>query len=87
MASSDAARRNHDAPFPNHRSTLKVTDPALVEVFDNWALDEVIQDAPLKQAFYGNILVGGGPAPVRAYVLRAVSNQVECSTGRSGSRR
>jgi 4-carboxymuconolactone decarboxylase len=33
--------------FPNHQSTLKVTDPELVEIFDNWAFDEVIRDAPL----------------------------------------
>src|SRR5271165_4799899 len=47
MALSDAAQRNHDALFPDHSSTLKVTDPELVEIFDNWAFDEVIDDAPL----------------------------------------
>jgi len=41
------AQRHHDELFPVHRSTLKVTDPELVEIFDNWAFDEVIQDAPL----------------------------------------
>jgi 2,5-diketo-D-gluconate reductase A len=34
MASSDAARRNHDELFPDHVSTLARTDPELVEVFD-----------------------------------------------------
>lgn len=47
MAISDAAQRNHDALFPNHTSTLKVTDPELIENFDNWAFDDVIEDAPL----------------------------------------
>jgi 4-carboxymuconolactone decarboxylase len=47
MAISDAAQRNHDAMFPQHRSTLKLTDPELVEIFDNWAFDEVMTDAPL----------------------------------------
>jgi hypothetical protein len=47
MATSDAARRHHDALFPNHRSTLKNTDPELIEIFDDWAFDEVIEDAPL----------------------------------------
>ena len=47
MAISDAAQRNHDAMFPQHRSTLKLTDPELVEIFDNWAFDEVMRDAPL----------------------------------------
>ena len=47
MALSHAAQRNHDALFPHHPSTLKVTDPELIEIFDNWAFDEIIEDAPL----------------------------------------
>src|SRR5208337_3074112 len=43
MAIGEEAQRNHDALFPNHKSTLKVTDPELVEVFDNWAFDEVLK--------------------------------------------
>ena len=48
MAITDTARRNHDAMFPDHRTTLKVSDPELVELFDNWAFDEVMRDAPLE---------------------------------------
>ncbi len=33
--------------FFDHPSTLRVTDPALIEIFDNWAFDEVIEDALL----------------------------------------
>jgi 4-carboxymuconolactone decarboxylase len=40
---SAAAQRNHDELFPDHVSTLKVTDPELIEVFDNFAFDEVLQ--------------------------------------------
>ena len=47
MAISDEAQRNHDALFPNHTSTLKVTDPELVEIFDNWAFGELLQDSAL----------------------------------------
>src|SRR5271165_616393 len=47
MAISQAAQRNHDALIPDYQSTLKVTDPELIEIFDNWAFDEVIEDAPL----------------------------------------
>jgi 4-carboxymuconolactone decarboxylase len=47
MSISEVARKNHEALFPNHRSTLKVTDPELVEVFDNFAFDEVLS--------YGNL--------------------------------
>lgn len=47
MAISDAAQRNHDALFPNHSSKLKVSDPELIEIFDNWAFDEVLRDSTL----------------------------------------
>jgi 4-carboxymuconolactone decarboxylase len=47
MAISETARRNHDAMFPRHASTLERTDPELVEIFDNWAFDEVMRDGPL----------------------------------------
>ena len=36
------AHRNHEELFPNHQSTLKVTDPELIEIFDNFAFDEVL---------------------------------------------
>jgi 4-carboxymuconolactone decarboxylase len=47
MAISKEARRNHDALFPDFASTLKVTDPELIELFDNWAFDEVLKDGIL----------------------------------------
>lgn len=39
---SEAAHKNHEELFPNHKSTLKVTDPELIEVFDHFAFDEVV---------------------------------------------
>lgn len=47
MAISEAARRNHDELFPGHVSTLAVTDPEFIEVFDNFAFDEVLRDSAL----------------------------------------
>jgi 4-carboxymuconolactone decarboxylase len=47
MAIGEQAQRHHDALFPNHVSTLKVTDPELIELFDNWAFDEVLKDGVL----------------------------------------
>jgi 4-carboxymuconolactone decarboxylase len=47
MAVSETAQRNHDELFPGHVSTLKATDPELVEVFDNFAFDEVLQHSSL----------------------------------------
>src|SRR4051812_6231287 len=47
MAVSETARRNHDELFPGHVSTLAVTDPELIEVFDNFAFDEVLRHGGL----------------------------------------
>jgi 4-carboxymuconolactone decarboxylase len=47
MAISEAAQRNHDTLFPNHESTLKMTDPELIEIFDNWAFGDVLEDGTL----------------------------------------
>lgn len=41
MAITETAARNHARLFAGHVSTLKVTDPELIEVFDNFAFDEV----------------------------------------------
>ena len=43
MTISRTAQRNHDQLFPDHVSTLTITDPELIEVFDNFAFDEVLQ--------------------------------------------
>lgn len=43
MGISETARKNHETLFPNRESTLKVTDPELVEAFDNFAFDEVLR--------------------------------------------
>jgi 4-carboxymuconolactone decarboxylase len=47
MGISETANKNHAELFPNRKSTLKVTDPELIEVFDNFAFDEVLA--------YGNL--------------------------------
>jgi 4-carboxymuconolactone decarboxylase len=45
MAISENAQRNHDELF--HESTLSVTDPELIEIFENWAFGELLKDAVL----------------------------------------
>jgi 4-carboxymuconolactone decarboxylase len=45
---TEAAIRNHEELFPNHTSTLQKTDPELIEVFDNFAFDEVISRGSLN---------------------------------------
>src|SRR3954447_2438126 len=41
------AQANHDQLFPGRVSTLAVTDPELIDVFDNFAFDEVLRDSKL----------------------------------------
>jgi hypothetical protein len=48
VAVNDVARKTHEQLFPGHVSTLAVTDPELIEYFDNFAFDEA----------------GGSPPPV-----------------------
>lgn len=42
MGISDTANKNYEALFSKHESKLQTTDPELVEVFYNFAFDEVI---------------------------------------------
>jgi len=42
MSISETANKNHEELFQNHKSTLIVRDPELIEVFDNFAFDEVL---------------------------------------------
>jgi 4-carboxymuconolactone decarboxylase len=47
MAPNEQARKNHEKLFPGHVYTLAVTDPELIEIFDNFAFDEVLRDSKL----------------------------------------
>jgi 4-carboxymuconolactone decarboxylase len=47
MAVSETARQNHEQLFPGYVSTLAVTDPELIEAFDNFAFDEVLRHSRL----------------------------------------
>ena len=47
MKITEAAQRNHEELFPNHQSTLKLTDPELIEIFDNFAFDEALAESKL----------------------------------------
>ena len=48
MAPSERALNNHAELFPGHVSTLAVTDPDLIETFDNFAFDEVLRHGTLE---------------------------------------
>ncbi len=47
MTPNERARKNHDKLFPGRVSTLAVTDPELIEIFDNFAFDEVLRHGEL----------------------------------------
>lgn len=47
MAPNAQARKNHDELFPKHVSTLATTDPELIDIFDNFAFDEVLRETKL----------------------------------------
>ena len=47
MRITETARKNHEELFPNRKSTLMMTDPELIETFDNFAFDEVLRHGNL----------------------------------------
>ena len=47
MSINETTNKNHEKLFPDHESTLKITDPELLEIFENFAFDEVLS--------YGNL--------------------------------
>jgi len=47
MAISENAKKYHERMFPNYESKLLETDPEFVELFDNFAFDEVIHQDDL----------------------------------------
>jgi len=48
MAISKTARKNHEGLFPQDQPTLQATDSDLVEVFGNFAFDEVLSYGSLE---------------------------------------
>jgi len=44
---TENAVKNHEELFPNHQSVIGLTDPEFIEVFDNFAFDEVIRQTKL----------------------------------------
>ena len=48
IAVSESARKNDDGLFPGHVSSLAVTDPELIEYFDNFVFDEVLLEGGLE---------------------------------------
>ena len=47
MSISETAHKNHEELWPDYKSRAIQTDPELIELFDNFAFDEVISDGNL----------------------------------------
>ncbi len=47
MKLSESALKNHEELWPNYVSKTKWTDPELIDVFDNFAFDEVLTNSRL----------------------------------------
>jgi len=60
---TEAAVRNHEELLRDHKSALQITDPELIEVFDNFAFDEVIS--------YGNL-------DTRTRVMMILASTIAC---------
>ena len=63
MAPNGRAQKNHDELFPGHVSSLAVTDPELIETFDNFAFDEVL---------------GHGDLDVRTRLMVQLASMIAC---------
>lgn len=44
---SNTAIQNHEELWPGYQSAIKATDPELIEVFDNFAFDEVLKQSEM----------------------------------------
>jgi hypothetical protein len=47
MAPNERSSKNHDELFRGHISTLAVTEPELIEVFDNFTFDKLLRASDL----------------------------------------
>jgi 4-carboxymuconolactone decarboxylase len=81
MAVSDEAQRNHDELFPGRISTLKRTDPELIEYFDNFAFGDVLREGNLDvrtrlMVQLGSMIACQALAEYRVMVGAALTNGV-----------
>jgi 4-carboxymuconolactone decarboxylase len=81
MAISETARKNHERLFPGHVSTLAVTDPELIEVFDNFAFDEVLSQGDLDPRIrlmtqLAALIAGGAVSEYRVMLGAALTHGI-----------
>jgi hypothetical protein len=78
LYSTNAARKNHEQMFPDYQSALATTDPEFIEVFNNFAFDEVIAhgtvDVQIKARIKGNANVGHS----KDYLVAIITQLLPC---------
>jgi len=55
---TEATIKNHEELWPGYDSKAAKTDPELIEIFDNWAFDEVIGQSTIDSKTRGMITMG-----------------------------
>jgi 4-carboxymuconolactone decarboxylase len=78
MPITETARKNHEALFPNHQSALARTDPELIEVFDNFAFDEVLRHGDIDpktrlMAILASLIAQQAPSEYRVMLAAALN--------------
>lgn len=55
---SETAIKNHEQLWPDYESKATKTDPELIEIFDNWAFDEVIAQSTIDTKTRVTMIMG-----------------------------
>jgi 4-carboxymuconolactone decarboxylase len=87
MRITETARNNHEELFPHRTSTLLVTDPELIEVFDNFAFDEVLASDNLETRTRLMVILASLIASQALTEYRVMLAGVDVGVTRSRSRR
>lgn len=75
---SETAIRNHEELWPGYESKASLSDPELIEIFDNWAFDEVVShgntDTPTRvMMIMGACIANGALTEYKMFVNAALN--------------
>jgi len=75
---SETAIKNHEELWPDYKSKAAQTDPELIEIFDNWAFDEVVNhdsiDVKLRtMMIMGSCIAQGALTEYKIFVNAALN--------------
>lgn len=75
---SFSAIKNHEELWPNYQSKAMQTDPELIEIFDNWAFDEVVNHGNIDtktrvMMIMGSCIAQGALAEYKMFVNAALN--------------